>query len=267
MAKHRTENIVGWIGSFIFHLLLLILFLLTRLPEFAERVDFVEVNWGGVSSIAAAQLSSSQASLGEAGDLAVPATTKTVAQKNEPTQRVDTPERRLPDPSNEIIRVPRSDKITSSEANLNAKQSKITRSGEREFAGTSTTSRKEIGIPGRTGTAGGAAKPSIGMGSADGSIGSGTSYSIQWLNGGTRQKIAGDLPKYPQGVNVEAQIKVRTTITPDGSVKIVTPAQKANQRMEDAAMKEVRLWRFEPLRSSQRQDDQECIITFLFKLK
>ncbi|MEX0601783.1 MAG: energy transducer TonB, partial [Bacteroidota bacterium] len=62
-------------------------------------------------------------------------------------------------------------------------------------------------------------------------------------------------------------IKILTVVGPDGSVKTLQPAQKANTALEDAAMKEVRYWRFEPLKTSQPQADQNCVITFLFKLK
>jgi hypothetical protein len=99
-----------------------------------------------------------------------------------------------------------------------------------------------------------------GSGAADG-------FSMSWLRGGTRRKLSGALPKYPAGVNVEAQISILTVVAPDGSIKSVQPAQKANTQLEDAAMKELRYWKFEPLRSSAPQIDQTCVVTFNFKLK
>ena len=92
-------------------------------------------------------------------------------------------------------------------------------------------------------------------------------YSMKWLQGGTRRKLAGDLPKYPVGSKVEAEIRLFAVVTPDGSIEALTPAQKADSRLEDAALKEVRYWRFEPLKASQPQVDQTCEITFLFTLK
>lgn len=92
-------------------------------------------------------------------------------------------------------------------------------------------------------------------------------YSMSWLQGGMRRKLSGALPEYPGGVNVEAQVGILAVVTPDGSVKSVQPAQKANSRLESAAMKELRYWKFEPLRSSSPQIDQTCIVTFNFKLK
>jgi outer membrane biosynthesis protein TonB len=83
----------------------------------------------------------------------------------------------------------------------------------------------------------------------------------------TRRKISGELPKYPSGTNVSAQVKILTIVLPDGIAKSVQPVQKANRLMEEAAMKAVRYWKFESLGSSLAQEEQSCVITFFFKLK
>ncbi|HEY6951395.1 MAG TPA: energy transducer TonB, partial [Bacteroidota bacterium] len=98
-------------------------------------------------------------------------------------------------------------------------------------------------------------------------LGGSFGYSMNWLQGGTRRKLSGALPKYPRGVNVEAQISILAVVSPDGSIKSVQPAQKANTQLENAAMKELRYWKFEPLRASTPQVDQSCLVTFVFKLK
>ncbi len=92
-------------------------------------------------------------------------------------------------------------------------------------------------------------------------------YSMKWLGVGTRKKMSGALPAYPPGVNVEAQISILAVVSPDGSIKSVRPVQKANTTLENAAMKELRYWKFEPLRRSAPQLDQSCVVTFLFKLR
>lgn len=101
----------------------------------------------------------------------------------------------------------------------------------------------------------------------DGGSGNGLGYSMNWLQGGTRKRLSGDLPKYPEGVKVEAQISLLAVVSPDGAVKSLQPAKKGNTRLEEAAMREVRSWRFEPLRVSQPQIDQKCEIIFLFTLQ
>ncbi|HCA80335.1 MAG TPA: hypothetical protein DEP53_11450 [Bacteroidetes bacterium] len=97
--------------------------------------------------------------------------------------------------------------------------------------------------------------------------GGGIGYSMKWLRGGTRGKVSGELPKYPAGVKVEAEIRLFAIVSPDGSVVALHPAQKADSRLEEAALKEVRYWRFERLKPSQPQVDQTCEIAFLFTLK
>ena len=92
-------------------------------------------------------------------------------------------------------------------------------------------------------------------------------FSMRWLQGMTRRKISGELPKYPYGTNVSAQVKILTIVLPDGTVKSVQPTQKANRLLEEAAMKAVQYWKFESLGSSLSQVEQSCVITFYFKLK
>jgi hypothetical protein len=123
---------------------------------------------------------------------------------------------------------------------------------------------------------GSAAKPAPGLygtGGRDGTdfygdgTGGGIGYSMKWLRGGTRKKVSGDLPKYPSGVKIEAEIRLFAIVDPGGSVVALHPAQKADSRLEEAALKEVRYWRFERLNPSQPQVDQTCEIAFLFTLK
>ena len=120
---------------------------------------------------------------------------------------------------------------------------------------------------------GSSSKPSAGntpygIGSGEDGEGDGNGvFSMHWLHGMTRRKLSGELPKYPQGAAVSAQVRILTIVLPDGTVRSVQPQQKANRLLEDAAMKAVRFWKFEPLGSSLPQVEQTCIITFSFKLK
>ena len=120
---------------------------------------------------------------------------------------------------------------------------------------------------------GSSSKPSAGttpygLGSGENGDGGGSgAFSLQWLHGMTRRKLSGELPKYPQGATISAQVRILTIVFPDGTVRSVQPEQKANSLLEEAAMKAVRFWKFEALGSSLPQVDQSCIITFSFKLK
>ena len=135
-----------------------------------------------------------------------------------------------------------------------------------------------VPVPGKNGAPPSGVDPS-GIGSSSKPSAEGTPYglgyggdgdggfSMRWLQGMTRRKISGELPKYPSGTNVSAQVKILTIVLPDGTVKSVQPVQKANRLLEETAMKAVRSWKFESLGSSLSQVEQSCVITFYFKLK
>lgn len=106
-----------------------------------------------------------------------------------------------------------------------------------------------------------------GHGTAAVSGNGGAMGTIAWVGGGTRKKISGNMPEYPPGARVEAQIRLFASITPEGKVASLTPAQKGNMQLEEAAMNAVRSWRFEPLPSSAPRVDQSCFVTFNFKLR
>jgi len=146
-----------------------------------------------------------------------------------------------------------------------------TRGGENRLTGEKETwaggalEGEGSGTEGKLGAGGdGAGFPGSGVGAG---IGRGGGYGLEWSGGGTRRKISGDLPAYPEGLNVEAQVRLQAIVGADGSVKGVHPIQKANEKLEDAAMTKVRFWKFEPLNSSQPQLDQTCTIIFNFKLQ
>ncbi len=109
------------------------------------------------------------------------------------------------------------------------------------------------GSPQGTGTGTTGFGPGAGLGLGD----------IEWGGGGNRVVLFKKLPKYPPGVNTEAQIRIRFTVRADGTVSTVFPLQKGDPLLEKAAMDALRKWRFNPLK-----DDKEMygIITFTFRL-
>jgi len=258
------EQKVGWAGSLVFHALLLLLFFFMHVPEIVQKLEFIEVSWGATASPSTSAVvpTASSSPVKEA----TPSVKKPVTIRKA-AQPVVPPERRSPDLSDEVLRVPKTDKIDAPESGTTSAPAEAKTVGDRETRTGQEVGERERITPGSaTGSGPGGTSP-LGSTGVGADIDRGVSYSVQWLDGGTRRRISGDLPKYPEGVNVEAQIKILTVVMPDGTVREVSPAQKANTKLEDAAMKEVRLWRFEPLRSSQPQLEQNAVVTFLFKLK
>lgn len=261
------ETRTGWGISIAVHAGLLILLLFISVPEVVENQDFIEVIWGAPAvSAPSPNVKPRQASASEAPSQASVQRDARVVEVRKPSQPVLLPERRMPDPMDEALRVPRTEKLETPEDRVARERVERGGVGEREpVSERGTGEREQTGPPGSvSGTPVGPGSVSPGAG---GDVDQGVAFSIQWAQGGTRRKISGELPKYPAGVNVEAQIKILTVVLPDGSVKSAQPAQKANTTLEEAAIKEVRLWRFEALRASQPQEEQNCVVTFLFTLR
>lgn len=104
-----------------------------------------------------------------------------------------------------------------------------------------------------------------GLGTRGSGPGKGEGFGdIEWGGGGNRVVLNKKIPTFPSGVNTSAQIKIRFTVRPDGTVSTMVPLQKADPRLEKAAMDALRQWRFNPLK-----DDVEMvgIIPFTFRLR
>lgn len=73
---------------------------------------------------------------------------------------------------------------------------------------------------------------------------------IEWGGGGNRTVLHKKIPTYPPGVQTSGQIKIQFTVMPDGTVGKMVPKQKADPRLERAAMEALRQWRFNPLKDN-----------------
>lgn len=106
-------------------------------------------------------------------------------------------------------------------------------------------------------------------GAADGAEGEGSDaartspFDIEGLN---RRPLHAPLPRYAEKVN--ATIKIRITVDPQGRVKQAFPLVKGNSpALEQAAMGALRQWRFNPLPANAPQVDQTGAVTFRFRLE
>lgn len=92
-------------------------------------------------------------------------------------------------------------------------------------------------------------------------------FDINWGGKGIRKIYSFNLPKYPEGVMKEADIKLQFTILPDGTIGTIVPKIKADTKLENAAINSLRQWRFEALDKSQKQVEQTAIIIFPYRLQ
>lgn len=257
MEKPNKDNVRGWVGSILLHVILAVIFLLYEVNVSVGEPEFIEVSWGSISTVKTT--TPPRASL--------PGSEGSTISANRPSQRsVDLPDRTFAGPD-DILPVPVARKLDVEEKTANSRTRVADNSkGQKERSvGLGVGEKERVATPGSGDYSGDVTDP-LASGMLGSDVGSSVSVSMQWSDGGTRRKISGDLPEYPEGVNVEAQIKIEAVVVPDGSVKSLKPAQKGNTRLEEAAMKAVRLWRFEPLRASVPQNDQVCVITFNFRL-
>ena len=214
MARETT---VGWIGSIAFHIIAATIFFFVRptQPE-PQQQEFVEFTFGG-------GMASSLGPMPKGDVLPLgnpPATTPASpgdASKPAEGTGVDVPAVKNISPSDEVVNMPATKKMSASDNPVPAfGGTKGVADAQRE------SSSSTLGFPeGKEGVTG---KPGVPNGSdvalpfneggVGGSIASNVSYDVKWVGGGTRDLVSGDLPKYPTGVNVNAQIKLRVVVQP-----------------------------------------------------
>ncbi len=91
-------------------------------------------------------------------------------------------------------------------------------------------------------------------------------FSISW-EGHQREKVSGELPKFPEGVNRASTVKLTFEVAPDGVVIFASPSTKGVPELEKVSLEALRKWRFNALDPSMPQMKQRGEITFVFTLK
>lgn len=238
---------MSWVVSLVLHGIILLILFFLQLPSVLNQ-DFVEIFWG--SSAAESTLNTSSVQPPSTGS-----ESKAQAPDVSSQTSVVLPERRTPDLTDEVFSPSQIEKRTEMISQVTSAQSKA--------------ENYEEGPTKQSLVHGGDEKPKPtaeigGRGVGRGNAPQGVEYSLEWTGGGTRSKISGELPTYPKGVSVSAQIRLQLTVLPDGSVATVIPIQKAEPRLETVAINEVKKWKFEPLDQRYPQIEQTCIVTFYF---
>ncbi|NNE36623.1 MAG: TonB family protein, partial [Rhodothermales bacterium] len=105
-------------------------------------------------------------------------------------------------------------------------------------------------------------------GSETGDDGAGTEaeaaapFQIEGLN---RTPVTAPPPAYSEKVN--ATIRVRITVDPQGRVVRQIPLLKGNPTLEQTVLETLREWRFNPLPPNAPQENQVGVVTFRFRLE
>ncbi|MFZ2323205.1 MAG: energy transducer TonB [Ignavibacteriaceae bacterium] len=230
-----NQNITrfSYSSSILFHVILLILFLIINFTIEYTPKDYVELSFG---------ISGEQGSSGAIGDqidkteeLAKPEQETVTENKSKEVKEVELPKSKNTEKENVIVPAQKDKEIKTETKKENTKQ---------ENSSTSNTGQGNLA-------------------KGEGSFG----FDIQWGGSGTRKIYSYSLPEYPEGVNKEIDIKLKFTIKPDGTVGSIFLLSKADTRLENAAINSLWQWRFEPLTSTQQQADQSAVIVFPYRLQ
>jgi Gram-negative bacterial TonB protein C-terminal len=105
-----------------------------------------------------------------------------------------------------------------------------------------------------------------GTGLGDKGIGTGKGLGlgdIEWGGGGNRTVLSKVLPKSPNKLDRNVQIKVKFTVLADGTVANMKPMQKGDPLLEQQSLSALKRWRFNKIADGV---EMSGIITFSFKM-
>lgn len=232
MTYHSIRN-MSFSFSFIFHVLILLLFLLITINlEYPPR-EYVELTFGSLGEIGSSGAEGKK--IEEVEEILTPVEKMETLDKSKDVKEIELPKAKNTENENVITPADKSREESLVSSTQNAVDPNAVMTSE--------------------------AQGNLSKG--EGSFG----FDIDWGGKGKRQIWSYPLPKYPSGVYKEIDIKIMFTIKPDGSVGAARLLNKADTKLENAALNSLRQWRFEPLSQSYKQTDQTAIIIFPYRLQ
>ncbi len=230
--SNQNVSRVSYSASVIFHLILLLLFLLINLSYEYKTKDYVELSFGVLGGAGSSGATGTEFDeVLEKAELQEKDITK---NKNLEVKEVELPKAKNTDVSD----------ITPAQKDKEVKKETIKQTEQRVSE-----------------NATGDKKGNLNQGTGD--------FGFHFEGGGlgTRKIYSYVIPAYPEGVNKEIDIRLKFTIKPDGTVGSIFLLSKADTRLENAAINSLWQWRFEPLNANQVQGDQTAVIVFPYRLQ
>jgi outer membrane biosynthesis protein TonB len=233
MMTYNNIRNVSFSASLLFHILLLLLFLLITITIDYPVKEYVELSFGKSGELGSSGAIGTQ--IEKIEEVAKPEEETVVENKNMEVKEVELPVAKSTSEENIILPAEKSkEKVVETKTETKeTTNSQVTTTGQ---------GNKAVG---------------------DGSFG----FDIDWGGKGTRRIYSYTLPSYPEGVQKEIDIRLRFTILSDGTVGTILPLTKADTRLENAAINSLRQWRFEPLSQNQPQVEQAAVIVFPYRLQ
>jgi len=277
-----TSKYEGWIASISLHGLLSLIFLVVIYDNPIDLSEYTDVTFSNFNPIDLPVIeenvlspspptpevvsipSKSQPVISPA-----PRTSQPVTKSTIPTRKVDLPTRRMTEydvnripveSQGQLAKTGQEDRINTKRETIHGVNNNLSSLDDKMFNAVkpgSKPSDKSVGqkvdaiaLPGQKG----------------GDVKFDKPYEISW-EGVVRDILYDPLPKYPEGLDKEARIKIRITVLPNGTIGDLIPLQKADATLESETMKTLRLWRLSPLKSTDPQLNQTAVITFRFVLQ
>lgn len=277
-----TSKYEGWIASILLHGLLSLIFLVVIYDNPIDLSEYTDVTFSNFNPIDLPVIEEnvlspspptpevvSVPSKSQPVISSAPRTSQPVAKSTIPTRKVDLPTRRMTEydvnripveSQGQLVKTGQGDRINTKREAIHGVNDNLSSLDDEMFNAVkpgNKPSDKSVGqkvdaiaLPGQKG----------------GEVKFDKPYEISW-EGVVRDILYDPLPKYPEGLDKEARIKIRITVLPNGTIGDLIPLQKADATLESETMKTLRLWRLSPLKSTDPQLNQTAIITFRFVLQ
>ena len=277
-----TSKYEGWIASILLHGLLSLIFLVVIYDNPIDLSEYTDVTFSNFNPIDLPVIEEnvlspspptpevvSVPSKSQPVISSAPRTSQQVAKSAIPTRKVDLPTRRMSE--YDVNRIPvesqgqlsktgQEDRINTKRETVHGVNDNLSSLDDEMFNAVKPGNKPSDKSVGRKVDA--IALP----GQKGGDVKFDKPYEISW-EGVVRDILYDPLPKYPEGLDKEARIKIRITVLPNGTIGDLIPLQKADATLESETMKTLRLWRLSPLKSTDPQLNQTAIITFRFVLQ
>lgn len=258
MINSKLHN-TSFLVSAGFHAALLVLFFFWKMTANSAPVDYVEIGFGmpGGSGGGGGEIEQIKTTDAPPQDVNQSVAGEVVQKDPVDNSKITQPKVQSKD-EEKVVTAPVKDKVSqnvSATKNQNAGESNVDRAKSPAGFGTNPLGS---GIGNGKGNGKG-----NGNGEGDGE---GDGYGIDWGGRGNRRIYSYIIPKYPDGVSKEIDVRLRFSILPDGTVGTITPLVKVDTRLENTAIHSLRQWRFAPLPQGQRVE-QWAIIVFPFRLQ
>ncbi len=265
MTNRLNERQWGIISTVVFHVLIFLFFIAVQVAPQEEPEEFVELTLASTTLRRAERYSPPQPQ-----PASPPPAQTQQAIRSQPRDVVKMPEREMTEKAPPEIKEAPRERVFMEENPARLSEDRVrTTEPPREESQVDLRDRyigRREDAPAPNQVTGARTGPSPETSEVGEGLSPAQSFSIEWV-GGNREKLWGDLPSYPKGLNKAATIRVRFFVNPDGTVGQTIILQKGDPRLESITTQALKTWRFNRLEDNAPQVQQQGIATFIFRVE